>query len=392
MDGWCSVPVRILRKLVSSKNPRQKRGFFYVRPAGRTGLACIKRGAFLWNSVTEDLPLPLPFSINLEKETAICYPYLPMKTYAALDIGSNTFRLLIAKADKTLQPLLMRRVVTRLGSGVAQTGRINPEAISRSLSCLKSFSMDMIEHEVQTYRATGTAALRRAGNARSFTSKVQEECGILIEIIPWEEEAQLTLTGVLGAITGNNGTRLVFDIGGGSTEFMLCEDSRLMDIKSIDLGVVSLTEQFFRGEDPPGEEARRSLTRFIKGELESLVSVLKTSTNDIAVLIGTAGTVTTLAAMLQRLEKYDPLRINNYVINEATLHALYAEMVALPFKDRARLPGLEPGRADVIVAGAMLVLEIMKMFRFEQLTAIDAGLLEGIIYNLVPSLIDLEKL
>jgi exopolyphosphatase/guanosine-5'-triphosphate,3'-diphosphate pyrophosphatase len=317
-----------------------------------------------------------------------------METYAALDIGSNTFRLLIARVDGTLQPLLVRRVITRLGSGVAQTGRITPEAVSRSLACFKRFFQDMMEHGVRAYRAAGTAALRNAVNAQEIVAQAKDECDISIEIISWEEEARLTLAGVLGALTERRGKRLVFDIGGGSTEFMLCKDTRMLDVRSTDLGVVNLTEQFFLAGDPPVEEARQRLNRFVKERLAALASDIKAKAGEFVALVGTAGTVTTLAAMLQRLEKYDPVRINNYLIDENSLHFLYAKMVALPLKARARLPGLEPGRADIIVAGAILVLEIMKTFGLEHVTAIDAGLLEGIIYSLVPSLsvLDLEKL
>jgi exopolyphosphatase/guanosine-5'-triphosphate,3'-diphosphate pyrophosphatase len=321
----------------------------------------------------------------LEKKPSICYRYLPMETYAALDIGSNTFRLLIARVDGTVRPLLIRRVITRLGGGVSLTGRITPEAETRALDCLKRFSQDMLEHEVRAYRATATAALRNAVNAQEFVIRAESECSIVVEIISGDEEARLTLAGVLGSLTERKGKKLVFDVGGGSTEFILCEDGRLVHAKSIGLGVVDLTEQFFLESDPPSIEARERLTTFTKKRLSDLVSDIVYEAEGVNDLVGTAGTVTTLAAMMQNMEEYDPLRINNYVIHKYDLQSLYARLLALPLKDRVKLPGLEPGRADVIVAGAMLVLEAMEIFNVDQVRAIDAGLLEGTFYSLIPS-------
>ena len=308
-----------------------------------------------------------------------------METYAALDIGSNTFRLLIARMDGIVQPLVVRRVITRLGAGVSRTGRITPEAETRALACLKRFSHEMLEHKVRAYRAIATAALRNAVNAQKFVMRAENESNIIVEIVSGEEEAHLTLAGVLGFLAERKGKKLVFDVGGGSTEFILCKDGRMVHAKSIALGVVDLTEQFLLENDPPSIEARERLTTFAKKRLSDLISDIVDEAGEVNDLIGTAGTVTTLAAMLQNMEEYDPSRINNYVIYKQDLQSLYAHLLALPLKDRIRLPGLEPGRADVIVAGAMLVLEAMEIFKVDQVSAIDAGLLEGTLYSMIPS-------
>jgi exopolyphosphatase/guanosine-5'-triphosphate,3'-diphosphate pyrophosphatase len=307
-----------------------------------------------------------------------------METYAALDLGSNTFRLLIAGMDGKVQPLVVRRVITRLGAGVSRTGRIAPEAEARSLACLKSFSQEMLKQGVKAYRAIATAALRNAVNAQEFIDRAQRECNIVVEIVSGEEEARLTLEGVLGSLPDRKGKKLVFDVGGGSTEFILCNYGRLVRAESIPLGVVDLTERFLLESDPPTPEARDRLAAFTKKRISDLISDMVDEAKGIDDLVGTAGTVTTLAAMLQNMEEYDSSRINNYVMYKQELQTLYARLFTLPLKDRVKLPGLEPGRADVIVAGAMLVLETMETFKVDRVKVIDAGLLEGTLYSLIP--------
>ena len=307
-----------------------------------------------------------------------------MDAYAAVDVGSNTLRLLIARVEgKNVIPLVVKRRITRLGGGIGRNGVLDPDAIRNSLDVLREYSRDMWQHHVLAYRATATAAVRNASNRAELLDRTLTEAGLAIDVISGEEEARLTLAGVLGVVKAGSGVSMVFDVGGASTEFIRCKNGAAVTIKSIDLGAVTLTEQFLHDEDPPSARAVQQMMSHIQGKIQSVMKNMAADDSEFDMLIGTAGTVTTLAAMLQRLEEYDPSRINNYVIDSKRLRELLHDLVTMDNASRSLLPGLEPGRADIICAGGFIVLEIMNALGVDRMIASDAGLLEGIIFNLI---------
>jgi exopolyphosphatase / guanosine-5'-triphosphate,3'-diphosphate pyrophosphatase len=306
---------------------------------------------------------------------------------AALDLGSLTVRLAVAEPlpGGAFRVLSHRREVTGLGQGLAATGELAPEAMARTLEALKTFKQIMSAHRVERYWAVGTQALRQAVNRQVFLDRVREDLGLAVEVLAPEAEARLSLAGVLTALAPEVLTApavLVFDVGGGSTEFALVRPGQEPVFASLPLGVLTLSQARPLG-DPPVPEKVAALKEELAVQLgffsqESIRPHLETA----PLLVGTAGAVTTLAAMHLRLREYDPKKVNNLVLTRAQVAAL-AELVArLPEAERAGLAGMEPAKAGVMVAGALVVLTILEVCRQDALVVIDAGLLEGVLHEM----------
>lgn len=312
-----------------------------------------------------------------------------MSLLASLDLGTNTFRLLIAEVTDggTLTPIVIKRAITRLGEGIHKSGTIQPHAIERGMKVLEQFSQIINQHKVEKVFAVSTSVAREAKNGEIFVSQVFKRTGILVKILTGFEEALLTLKGIFSVVNNITQKSLLFDIGGGSTEFIWAEDASPIKIVSINLGVVYLAENLI-GSDPPTSKELSYLRNTIKDSLQSIdikedIIYVKSSTTTTAPssLVGTAGTVTTLAAIDQKMGKYDPLKINNYILSRETIEHIYQHLSCLSLAERKAIPGLEEGREEVILPGAAIVLEIMDYFSFNQIIVSDAGLLEGILLD-----------
>ncbi len=216
--------------------------------------------------------------------------------------------------------------------------------------------------------------MREAQNIAIFLDRIEKETRLPVRIISGLEEARLMAKGVLSLFPSRSGETVIFDMGGGSTEFVFMKEGQMAERLSLPLGVVALTERFLKS-DPPGPDE----SELLKGHCQNILKKNLTNNDNIKNLIGTAGTVTTLAAMVKKLFDYDPDQINGTVLTKDRLRQLSEEIFALPLDQRAKLAGLEPGRADVIAAGLLLVLEILDHFSQEDLLVSDAGLLEGLI-------------
>jgi exopolyphosphatase/guanosine-5'-triphosphate,3'-diphosphate pyrophosphatase len=304
--------------------------------------------------------------------------------FAALDLGSLTVRLAVAEAipPGKFRLLLHRREITGLGQGLALTGELAPEGMARTLAALKDFQQVMAAHDVALYRAVGTQALRQAGNRQVFLDQVRDTLGLTVEILAPEAEARLSLAGVLSALDPQvltNPAVLVFDVGGGSTEFALVRPGQAPGFASLPLGVLTLSQARPLG-DPPQPDRVAALKEELAGRLGIFYQeAIKPHLEADPCLVGTAGAVTTLAAMQLMLRDYDPHKINNLTLTRAQVAALAGLMARLPEAERARLIGIEPGKAGVMVAGALIVLTILEVCRQDSLVVIDAGLLEGVL-------------
>jgi exopolyphosphatase/guanosine-5'-triphosphate,3'-diphosphate pyrophosphatase len=308
--------------------------------------------------------------------------------FAALDLGSLTVRLAVAGlTGGKFRVLLQRREVTGLGQGLAATGELAPAGMARTLEALKDFQQVMAAHQVEVYRAVGTQALRQAANRQVFLDRVREALGLAVEVLSPEEEARLSLAGVLSALDPEvlaAPAVLVFDVGGGSSEFALVRPGREPVFASLPLGVLTLSQARPLG-DPPIPEKLAALHRDIAAKLEEFYGEsLKPHLAAAPRLVGTAGAVTTLAAMQVKLRPYDPHKINNLMLTRAQVAALTEQMAQLPEAARARLVGMEPAKAGVMVAGALIVLAILEVCRQDSLVVIDAGLLEGVLLDMAP--------
>jgi exopolyphosphatase/guanosine-5'-triphosphate,3'-diphosphate pyrophosphatase len=299
---------------------------------------------------------------------------------AAIDLGTNTARLLIGFKDNdgSLRPLLVRRHITRLGGGFARESGISPNARERTIEAMIEFSRYLKDYRVARIRAVATSAVRDAVNGAQFVEGVFNKTGIRLEIIDGVEEALLTLHGVLSGLDDRKGDFFIFDVGGGSTEYTLADADRLLFTRSLPLGVVRLTEGKVRA-DAMEEKISRELSR-LAGDIKE--AELEKKISD-AVLVGTAGTATTLAAIHLKMQDYDFLRVNNCCLSLTDIKGIYSDLAPLTPDERLGVIGLEKGREDLIVAGIMITVKTMEMFGFDRLKVSDYGLLEGVMLSVV---------
>ena len=310
--------------------------------------------------------------------------------YASIDIGTNTLRLLIAEpdADKGLKPILYKRAITRLGGGYSDELGMSDEAMRRAIKALEDFKKEIDSSGVTKVLAFATSVVRRAKNSAAFKSEVLEKTGIDITVITGAEEARLSLQGVLSVIKDESPKRLVIDIGGGSTEFIFTDKDGVALEWSMEMGVVHLTERHLKSDPPVAKEiaALEAEIGAVIGELRKRASragvdLERYSGKGGAIFVGTAGTITTLAALDQDLAVYDRGRINNYVLKKANVERMYRWLLPMSLKEREKVLSLEKGREDLIIPGSAITLLTMEAFGFSSITVVDAGLLEGIILN-----------
>lgn len=301
-----------------------------------------------------------------------------MKKIASIDIGSNTVRLLILEFDENrdFRILASRRVITRLGEGMDIHGQLMKPRMSATLSALSTFRQDCLDHGNPPLHAVATSAVREATNGEEFVRLARKETDIKIEIIPWEEEARLTLEGVFWKIPHENSKILTFDIGGGSTEFILSEGKNIASFCSSSLGVVRLTEKFIH-QHPVDNAEYENLTAHLRNELQTIKEKLSAFMPQ--VLIGTAGTVTTLAALIENIYPYDPEKIHGTLLPRQDIETLIQDLKGKSLNERLALKPLERGREDLIIAGTALVLETMQTFQCDPLLVSEYSLREGII-------------
>lgn len=306
------------------------------------------------------------------------------KRLAAIDMGSLTLRLAVAESagPGRFRVLKHCREVTALGRGLAQTGSLAPEGMDRTIAALGAFLRELETLGVESFQAVATQAVRQAQNRQVFLQRLREELGLTVRVLAPEEEARLSLQGVLTALAPQylmEPALAVFDVGGGSSEFALVRPGREPEFASLALGVLTLSQARPLGDPPePVRVAalKQELTEQLSGFYQRFLQpFLKAPPR----LVGTAGAVTTLAAMALKMTEYDPERVNNLVLTREQVAELAGLVAGLPESERARLPGLEPAKAGVMVAGALIVLTILQVCRQDSLVVIDAGLLEGVL-------------
>lgn len=299
---------------------------------------------------------------------------------AGLDLGTNTFLLLIAEVSaNALTPLFEKETVVRLGKGVDAEGNINAEAVHRGLACLQEYASCAREHGCEKILAVGTSALRDAKNREAFLRLIKQETGIAIDVISGEREAQLTYRGALSNKHDLPEPLAIIDIGGGSTEVVLGTREQIISARSADIGSVRLTERLLK-HDPVHAEEVQALREHAEQVMRATWPVAELT--DVASLVGTAGTITTLAAMAQNLTQYEPERIDNFVLSLNKLNEIVATLVRLPIAERKKLAGLNPARADVILAGALLLETFMRIYGFENLVVSNRGLRHGVVLSM----------
>jgi exopolyphosphatase / guanosine-5'-triphosphate,3'-diphosphate pyrophosphatase len=309
---------------------------------------------------------------------------------AGIDIGTNTLRLLIAETScGAFREIYSDRRITRLGQDLENTGSLSREAGDRSIRALSDFSDAIRRHGALQTSAIGTSALRTASNAQEFISEARQRTGLAITVVRGEEEARLTLLGVAWSLTDEYGkpglpaSALIVDIGGGSTEIITCRGSSAPLCASMPLGAVYLTERFLKTDPPAGQDIAR-LRSAVRGQLTAHCGEIGPDSS--RVLVGTAGTVTTLAAMDQGLATYDPGRITGHVLSSDVIDGIVRKLSPLTHDARKAVRGLEQGREDIILAGAVVAQEILRWAGASAMLVSDRGLREGIVLDLYQKL------
>jgi exopolyphosphatase/guanosine-5'-triphosphate,3'-diphosphate pyrophosphatase len=299
---------------------------------------------------------------------------------AVIDIGTNTVLLLVARiaGGGNIQPLLYEQRVPRLGRGVDSSGKLDPGAMERVIAVLKEYRDLIAPHAPDATSVCGTSAVRDAANSVEFGRRIREETGFRLEVLGGGEEALWTYRGGVSGVPGSDRVTVperftVIDVGGGSTEIITGNRVEIENRISLDLGSVRLTERSLR-HDPPTD-----------GELELAIELTE---NEIArasrfpfagsTLVGVAGTATSLAILAQGLKTFDVASVTNYRLARDTVESLFRTLRGMPSAAIRDLSAAMAGRSDVIVAGTLIVREIMAHFKFDSMIVSERGVRYGI--------------
>ena len=309
-----------------------------------------------------------------------------MSLYAAIDIGSNTLRLLIAEIkNNRIEDICYKRSITRLGTGMDQTGMLSGTGTESSLAVLREFSSLISSYRVQYVKAVATSALREASDADIFIQRVLAETGITIEVISGEKEAELTLRGILLSfpehLVPTNQSFLIIDMGGGSTEWVFYKNPYCLNKGSIPIGVIKLFEKCIK-KDPISQYDVSNLNKEIVPHIHALAKDVSCSIDAKTLLIGTAGTFTTLAAIDLELDSYSREKIHCHKLYLSALYKMRDNLFSLTLEERKAVKGLEPERADLIIPGIQFTIKLMDLFQFHELIISDYGLLEGVLLDI----------
>lgn len=298
---------------------------------------------------------------------------------ATIDLGTNTVRFLVVDVDPAGRWSVVAEAqeVTRLGAGLAGSGALGEDAMARTSAVVTAYVDRARALGAAGVRIVATSAVREASNGRAFAAAIQAQTGRPVEIVSGAEEARLTLRGVSRGLGGLPGLTLLVDIGGGSTEYVLARDGLAVHAVSLRLGVVALAERFPFPDRVDwsryGELARHVAERLARELPPTIVA------GPVDRLVGTAGTATTLAALDLALTRYDPGRVQGHALHRAAIERLLARLGALSVPQRAALPCLEPGRADLIIPGIAIVQATLDRVGADALVVSDSGLREGIL-------------
>ena len=302
---------------------------------------------------------------------------------ASIDLGSHTARLLIARWEAgRLQSVLRKRAYIRLAQDFESPPlrTLKQPGIDRVMEALEAFTLDIEKYGAKTIRAVATGVMREAANANLLLDHVRKRTGIQVEILSGEEEARLTGLGIRQALDFGTRPFLAFDLGGGTTEFLRVPKQGPSKAWSLPLGAMILTQRYLVSDPPQETEVER-----LREETKELLHRAFPDEVGDSVLAGTGGTVTTLAAMVHGIEVkgISPERMNGLILRVQQLEEVLDRIKPLSVAQRALLPSLDRGRADVILAGAVVVREILNFFRSSEMMISLSDLLEGALLDLL---------
>jgi len=315
--------------------------------------------------------------------------------YSAIDLGTNNCRLLIARpSGENFVVIDAFSRVVRLGEGLAQTGRLSDGAMDRALAALQVCADKLRRRNVQLARSVATEACRRAANGEQFIERVRQETGIALDVISAQEEARLAVLGCHILLERGEGPAMIFDIGGGSTELVLIETGeavpRILDWQSVPWGVVSLTESF-PGDGPETDQDRlmryRQMRRAVGDSFHDFGMRLDQFRDGKPAapnrLLGTSGTVTTLASLHLGLPHYDRRAVDGLIVPATAMRDIARDLSTLSHQQRQELPCIGRDRAELVVAGCAILETILDLWPAERLGVADRGIREGILRSLM---------
>jgi exopolyphosphatase/guanosine-5'-triphosphate,3'-diphosphate pyrophosphatase len=304
-----------------------------------------------------------------------------MKNYAAIDVGSNSVLLLIAevRGRAISRTLLGVKESPRISTGLAKSGLIDDNAVTRLIATMKRLSSLCEKYSVQTISCYGTSALRRAGNSREVISRVKNGTGISIKVISGRKEAALTYLGAVTGMTGLKRSRVLIDAGGGSSEVVVADGSRILSAKSFKIGAVTLTERC---------KTNRKLN---SGDLESTLEKIRAEVSKLRIpsastpmsLVLSGGTATSIQAYRVGLKSYEPDRIHGASMRVAEYRNLVNELARMKLHSRRKALVFEPKRAEVITAGGLLTITLAEQYTAEFVTISDRSLRHGQLFELL---------
>lgn len=309
---------------------------------------------------------------------------------AVIDIGTNSVRLLVADVDASAEKVSLRPVwrglaTPRLGRGVDRTGRLAEDAIIATVEAVDDLARQAREHGAKVIDVIGTSALRDAENREAFIARTHRHTGLYVQVLSGREEAAAAFFGAVrdtGPDPDEHGSDTVYvlDVGGGSTELVMgTADGTMREAHSVDVGAVRMTELCVHS-DPINAEDWGRLVAIVQAKLQPLLSAVAGQTAETPVkLLAVGGTATTLAAMQQQLRQYDRDRVHGYTLTRAQVARIIEALKAAPVAERRAWPGLHPQRADIILAGAVIVHQVMAGLSADELTVSDSDLLEGVL-------------
>ena len=305
-----------------------------------------------------------------------------MPRYAAVDIGSNSLRLLVGDfaPGGSLRVLAAEREVTRLGEGVFRSGRIDDHAMDFLCAQLGRMSQIILRHEVLAIRAVATAAVRDANNQREFIARASTALGAPVEVISGQEEARLIHLGVSMRWPQPKGRVLLVDVGGGSSEVTLSEDGRLQEAFSKPLGAVRLTEVFLKRQDPPSAEDLNRLERYIDEKL--VPAVERFGRGKFSRMIATSASAAAIVCAINRVPRARRDEADRLRATKAQVRRFYQEVMGKSLAQRRQMTGIGPRRAEIIVPGAALYWRVLETFQHHSMFYLAAGVREGIIADL----------